>query len=534
LGAAGSWLLVMALAVQAQQPPNAIAPQSLQADAAAMQTLADSVGQLQSQMRALQEDVRQLRSEREDARAEVLELRRELALAKGAASPAQEEHRLPANAGETAYPTAVTVSELATAAIPAPAGSPDERIVRLEEHQELTEARLAEQNQTKVESGSKYRVRLSGIILLNLFANRGNSDNLDFPQIAAPQGMDLGSPGSFGGSLRQSQLGLEVFGPQVAGARTSANIRMDFAGGFPYQSNGVAAGLARLRTGVVRLDWRNTSVIAGQDALFFAPLSPTSLTSLAVPALAYSGNLYAWTPQVRVEHHITLAEDTTLSLHTGLLDNLTGIAPEADEYGREPSWGEQSGHPAFATRIALAQGIFGQNVTVGIGGFYGRENWGRDRNLPNWAGTLDFSVPMGRFFGLTGMIYRGRSLSSLGGGIGQSVLWSGEIDDPATVFYGLDVVGGWAQLKFTPRMNLEFNTGYGQDNPFAADLRAHGPEGSYFGPLLSRNQSPFANFIYRLRSDVLFSVEYRYLKTTELDAGSSRLNHVSSALAYTF
>jgi hypothetical protein len=522
-------LFVSAFALRAQHtvPPAA-------ADSDAIQALAESVRQLHAQVQGMRAELQQLQGERKAARAEIADLRRELEQAHaagGASSPADSP--IP-DAPPSAYPTAATVAELGTYPELNRTLNTNERMALLEENQELAEARLAEHSQTKIESGSKYRVRLSGIILMNLFANRGAADNLDFPQIAEEQNMLLGSPGSFGGSLRQSQIGLEVFGPQVAGARSSANVRFDFAGGFPYRSNGVAEGLVRLRTGTIRLDWENTSVVAGQDSLFFAPVSPTSLASLALPPLSYAGNLWAWTPQVHVEHRVTLAENTTLSLQGGILDSLTGIVPEEDEDGREPSWGEQSGHPAFATRVALRQRMFGQNVTLGFGGFYGRENWGLDRNIPNWAGTVDLTLPLGRYFGFTGFFYRGHAVSSLGGGIGQSVLWRGDILNPAEVFYGLDAEGGWAQLKFMPRQDFEINSGYGQDNPFASDLRNYGPHGSYFGPLLSRNQSPFANFIYRLRSDVLFSVEYRYLKTTLLDAGSHKLNHVNAALAYTF
>ncbi len=526
-----SLLLMSALALSAQQTPQAPGPAAT--DSAALQALADSVRQLQAQVQALHTEMRQLQSERDGTRAEITDLRRELALAKAPGAPAQQAVAGAATSPLSAYPTAAAVAELPPSAAPDRELNTDQRVALLEENQELAEARLAEQHQTKVESGSKYRVRLSGIILMNMFANRGATDNLDFPQIAQEQDLLLGSPGSFGGTLRQSQIGLEVFGPQIAGARTSANVRFDFAGGFPYHANGVAEGLVRLRTGVIRLDWKNTSVVAGQDSLFFVPVSPTSLASLAVPPLSYAGNLYAWTPQVHVEHRITLAENSTLSLQGGILDNLTGVTPEEWE-GRYPSWGEQSGHPAFATRIGLTQRVLGQNMTVGFGGFYGRENWGLDRNIPNWAGTVDLTLPLGRYFGLTAFFFRGYAMSSLGGGIGQSVLWPGDIMDPAETFYGLDALGGWAQLKFTPRQKFEINSGYGQDNPFASDLRSYGPNGSYFGPLLSRNQSPFANFIYRLRSDVLFSVEYRYLKTTLLDAGSHKLNHVSAALAYTF
>ena len=41
----------------------------------------------------------------------------------------------------------------------------------------------------------------------------------------------------------------------------------------------------------------------------------------------------------------------------------------------------------------------------------------------------------------------------------------------------------------------------------------------YPGPY-TRNLSPLVNFIYQIRSDILFSTEYRYLNSTVLDSGS--------------
>ena len=116
----------------------------------------------------------------------------------------------------------------------------------LEEEYQLLSGKVDEQYQTKVESASKYRVRLSGIVLLNLFSNVGTVDNTDIPAVAydRPPG---GSGGSFGGTLRQSQIGLEVFGPQLAGARTTADLQFDLGGGFPRTLNGVNFGLLRLR-----------------------------------------------------------------------------------------------------------------------------------------------------------------------------------------------------------------------------------------------------------------------------------------------
>ena len=48
----------------------------------------------------------------------------------------------------------------------------------------------------QVESGSKYRMRLSGIVLVKLFENRGTVDNVDFPTIATAHDQ-VDSPNSF-------------------------------------------------------------------------------------------------------------------------------------------------------------------------------------------------------------------------------------------------------------------------------------------------------------------------------------------------
>src|SRR6202040_24309 len=157
-------------------------------------------------------------------------------------------------------PKGATHDQIASsAAVPQKAN--DERISKIEEYQQVNDARAAEQSQTKVESSSKYRVRLSGIVLFNTYVNRGTVDNEDFPQIATAPGL-LSSDGSFGASLRQSQIGLQGFGPTVAGARTSAELHLDFAGGFPDVANGVSFGIVRLRTGTIRFDWEKASVIA--------------------------------------------------------------------------------------------------------------------------------------------------------------------------------------------------------------------------------------------------------------------------------
>ena len=522
--AVGSLLLSMSSLARSQD----VSDKSPREPAPDLKSLAAAVRELQSQVQSLNSQVSELRTAEQRALLEAAELRAQLNRTKGQsiASVADSDVSLRPPASQASATDLPASPEM-----PATGGSLEERVSSLEDDQHLMNDKIAEQSQTKVESGSKYRVRLSGIILLNTSVTRGSVDNLDFPQIATPPTAP-GDSGAFSGSLRQSQIGIEAFGPDLAGAHTSANLKFDFAGGFPQTPNGAALGIVRLRTGTIRLDWENTSIVAGQDSLFFAPLTPTSLDSLAIPALSYSGNLWSWTPQIRIEHRISLSDGSALLFQAGILDSLTGDLPQAGN--RIPTVGEQSGQPAYATRIAWTRKAFGRDLTFGLGGYYGRQNWSFGRSVDGWAGTTDLTVPLGNLFALTGEFYRGRGVGGLGGGIGQSLLLSGPIADPGIAIYGLDSMGGWVQLKFKPKANFEVNFAYGMDNPFASELRAFPASGIFYGSSLSRNQSPFVNFIYRVRSDVLFSVEYRRLQTYTLDSSANTANQIGVSMGYLF
>jgi hypothetical protein len=476
--------------------------------------------QLQSQVQELSGQVQSLKAQQESAQAESAELRKQLEATKSQL------------VALSAQPGGIAPSQVAPSGAASPQTSTEERISRLEESQQLADQKAAEQSQTKVESGSKYRLRLSGIVLFNLYADRGSVDNQDFPELATPRN-PLSSGNSFGGSLRQSQIDLQGFGPTIGGARTSAELQFDFAGGFPDAPNGVSFGIMRLRTGTVRFDWENTSLIAGQDTLFLAPLSPTSIATLAAPAFAYSGNLWSWTPQVRVEHRFTVDDNSTLLLQGGILDSLTGDTPFSDYY-RYPTYGENSGQPAYATRLAWTQTVNGQNITAGVGGYYSRQNWGYGRTVDAWAGTADVTLPFGNHFEFTGQFFRGRGIGGLGGGIGQTALWIGPFNDPATEVYGLDSIGGWAQLKYKATSKLEFNGAFGLDNPYAADMRENGGNQTYYPSPLSKNLTVMGNFLYHPKSDIVVSLEYRRLKTYTLDSTANAANIISMSVGYIF
>jgi uncharacterized coiled-coil protein SlyX len=490
--------------------------ESLRPLQAQVQELSSILSEMRNELARTREEVKGLRAELSQVQKELTSLR--MGLVTPPPSPAKQSP-LVAGQGSTEGP-------------PRTDKSIDERLALLAEDQQMLRGKVDEQYQTKVESGSKYKVRLSGIALLNVFANRGSVDNLDVPSLAYERGR-LDTRGSFGATMRQSTLGLEVFGPKLANARTSAEIQMDFFGGFPDTLDGTTMGLLRLRIARARLDWEKTSVVAGQDALFFSPLSPTSIASLALPALSYAGNLWTWTPQVRLEHRMDLSDTSTLSVEGGILDSLSGEVPYQQFY-RMPQAGEKSRQPAYASRLALSRRFGDRTLALGTGGYYGRQDWGLGRTVDAWAATADWSLPLPWRLSLTGEFYRGRGIGGLGGGTGRSALFSGPLNDPLTTVLGLNTTGGWSQLKFKATEKLEFNGAFGEDAPSTPDLRRFSQGSTYTYASVARNQSGFVNFIYRARSNLLFSVEYRRLWTSDLNGDKVKADQMNLGFGVLF
>src|ERR1700738_2000074 len=136
-------------------------------------------------------------------------------------------------------------------------------IEALQEQQQTIEAQVKVHDQTKVESSSKYPLHVTGLLLFNSFVNRGSVDNIDLPEAALNNQNNTTGNGSAGGGFRQTILGLEGFGPRIAGARTSADVDLDFFAGLAYSSYATSAGTVRMRTASINLDWSHDSIQAG-------------------------------------------------------------------------------------------------------------------------------------------------------------------------------------------------------------------------------------------------------------------------------
>ncbi len=492
-----------------------------------------AVEDLQEQVRQLRILVENMRAENAESRAEMHQLREDLqetrAMLERSGAPVSEQVAEQTSAPNgRAEPTQTADTEGAAASTP----QLEQRIQKLEDTTSLLGSKVDEQYQTKVETASKYRARLHGIILMNAFRNVGGSDNLDQPTYSEPV-FPGWPPATLGATLRQSQIGLEVFGPTVFGAKTSADIQMDFSGGFPGTGNGVNFGIVRLQTASLHFDWEHTSVVAGQDQLFISPLSPTSFASLATPAFAFAGNLWGWTPQLRVEHRFILGDQQTITMQAGVLDNLDWETPYNPFY-RIAQAGEYSGQPAYAFRTAWSRPVKDHPLSFGVAGYYGRQLWRWNRPVDAWAGMADWQIPIAPRLSLSGEFYRGRGIGGLGGGIGTSVLYGGDPTDPLTSIRGLDSEGGWSQLKIQATSKLEFNGAIATDNAFAGDARGFATDQNNFGPILGRNESALANAIFRPRSDLILAAELKRLRTFPVYGSATTTNQVNLSVGILF
>jgi hypothetical protein len=518
-----------ALATFVAISPYVRAQDTAAANATAQLDTSGAVHDLQDQVRQLRSMVEEMRAENVQSRAEMEKLRQDLqatrALLEKPGAPTEAAPTVAVSAAPAEAVPAVAPASTTTAPL-------EDRVSKLEESTSLLGSKIDEHFQTKVETASKYRARLHGIVLMNAFRNVGGSDNLDFPDYAQPV-----PPGSsqatVGATLRQSEIGFEIFGPNLAGARTSADVQLDFAGGFPGTGNAVNFGIVRLQTASLRFDWEHTSVVAGQDSLFISPLSPTSFASLATPAFAFGGNLWGWTPQLRVEHRFSLSDQQTLTVQAGVLDNLDWEY-QSDPFFRMPQAGESSGQPAYAVRTAWSRPVREHPLSFGVAGYYGRQNWSWDRYVDAWAGMADWQIPIAPRLSLSGEFYRGRGIGGLGGAVGRAIVYGGSPAYGSTPIRPVDAAGGWAQLKIQITPKIELNGVVAEDDTYPGNIRGFATDDNNFGPILGRNRGALGNIVFRPRSDLIFSTELRRLRSFPIYSSSTFTNQINLSMGILF
>jgi len=520
-------LLIICLALVATLAPlRAQSTESSHAVASstASTTNAQSI-ELQQKLEAISSALVTTHQQLEQSQKEIEQLREQLALIKkqlAFAQPGLAQPSDPVNDADTAKATAAEIEDL-------------------QERQQTLEAQVKLHEQTKVESESKYPVRVTGLILFNSFINRGIVDNIDLPEAALAPSDETGN-GSAGASFRQTILGLEGFGPRIFGAHTSADINVDFFGGLAYSSSSTSAGIVRLRTASININWSHDSIQVGMVTPLISPLSPTSYATVAEPSMAGAGNLWTWSPQLRYAHQFQIQNHRQLQLEFGLWD------PPAAGYStsltvRVPSPGEQSKQPAYESRIsygAPSDNNYGpasedHSFHVGLSGYYSRQSYPYGNSLDSWAFTTDFRVPLTHLFEVSGEGYRGRALGGLGGGVYKDVLYGTSPITGLASYQGLNAIGGWTQFKTRFGESLEANAVIGIDDGLARDFHTLiFPATATEIQLRARNEMVVGNLIFRPKTYLILSPEYRRIWTWPIYGFGNTANIFTLSAGYQF
>jgi hypothetical protein len=491
---------------QAESPPTANTQATNDADLAQrVRKLTEAMTRTQAQLEKSQRDL-------EEMRHELTDLLHQLQPSGAAADTTQPSADQSASTENTSQITALNAA-----------------IEDLRERQDVAESQIATHEQAKVESASKYPLRLRGMVLFNAFVNTGGVYPTATPAIAA------GGPGSTGATVAQTTLGLDATGPHLFGAQSYGDLDVDF---YASTNSNYASWLLRLRTAHALMRWRDTEAWFALDRPLISPLAPSSLTAVAQPPLAWSGNLWTWNPQVGATRKFALSEANELHLETALID--VGDAPYTTTLGNSssqvlqlPTTAQRSRWPGVETRIALASpDRDNAGNQLGMGAYVAPHSvMGYRYNA--WAASADGRLRLPGRLELEASLYRGLALGGLGGGAYKDFAYSEDLITGEYYFRALDGWGGWSQLKEKISDRVELNAAFGTDQIVAHQFRPFAT-GTGVAQNLVANRTFTGNVIYRPSAYLLFSLEYRHLMSSPAIGAAADSNVIGLAAGYSF
>jgi len=244
--------------------------------------------------------------------------------------------------------------------------------------------------------------------------------------------------------------------------------------------------------------------------MILAPIDPVSLSHVAMPLGATAGDLWGWSPQIRVDFHPTVGS-TGLLVQFGILrpqfgDTRLEAFPAADtaiDLGSS-GLGERSTQPFYQGRFAVMPDILGRKGTIGVSGHWGEEQIGVDHTLKSSAGALDLDIPITHYFTVRGEAFTGSNLIPFGGGINQgaALLAAPVATAPPLSIRAIHSRGGWGELTVIPdRSNKNvLYVGAGTDQPQKSTLLP--------GTTRVENTFLWASYFRKLSDNVTAAVEW--------------------------
>lgn len=370
------------------------------------------------------------------------------------------------------------------------------------DRQDVSEHRIEELAQTKVEASQRFPIQLTGTVLFNAFLNGAYSGGSQDPTAAT---LEAGGRNS-GASFRQTVLGLKYSGPQTfLGGTVSGSLYMDFFGGSAASLN----HLFRLRLATIQIDWPNTTFAVGQDKPLVSRREPNSLAQVGVSPLTGAGNPWLWQPQARVEQRFRLTSSTELKAEAGIFQTAEG---NSTTIRIEPS------RPAFEARVS-AKRSWGETRSFEIAPvFHTSTSHVGGISVPSRFYGVDWQIKPASKVEITGLLFRGKNFANLGA-------LGGFNTDSRGVVIPVHGTGGWMQVRYLATQKLSFNAYSGQQDDRNIDLQSG---------QIGKNQYYAGNVVYLVAPNVLGAFEFGQNRTTYLGFGNRLNNHYDLALAYLF
>jgi len=277
----------------------------------------------------------------------------------------------------------------------------------------------------------------------------------------------------------------------------------------------------RLRTAALRVDWKNTSVMFGQDKPIISPRDPNSLAQVGYAPLSGAGNLWLWQPQARVEQRLSLDENSGIIAQAGVyVTSSLSYSSNAYLYVQPQEQQQEYSRPGAEGRVELWH-RWSDNDRIEIaGGYHYNQNRILETLVPTELYSFDWffrPIPKVEF---SGMFYHGQNVATLGA-LPQGFIVQNYDGDVSAVHS----TGGWAQIRVPITARLAWDLYGGQQDDRNSDL-AYG--------FIGKNQGYFSNLMYRIAPNVIVSLEGGQVRTNYLGMGNRLNDHYDLAVGYLF
>ena len=189
------------------------------------------------------------------------------------------------------------------------------------------ENRIEELAQTKVEASQKFPIRITGMALFQRFSER---------PLQRRRGESTDGFGDAWRDDRRRHAPAKHAGAAVQRARrlfgAEKSVDRCLHGFLRWQHRLAGSLCCACERRPSTIDWKNTSVMLGQDKPIISPRDPDSLAQVGYSPLSGAGNLWLWQPQVRLEQRFSWNENTGLRAQAGVVRHqLPGLSDANSE-----------------------------------------------------------------------------------------------------------------------------------------------------------------------------------------------------------